>query len=304
MRKTSGQSLTEYGLIVSLVVLSAITALSLLGGNTMMTLSNLVGTASASEPLGTAKLTEPPGSSPVPSAQSPASPATGTAISPPAFTTANGTDIQLANYPIDLHQSVATSGANGTTSLLANNLTSTAQQLLDAGDISQTQFNELMDLANQGHKLATIYGLLEQAHEADMAGKTSMGYENYELMYNGQMTPVWELQGMVGWFNTDPGTGFVVNDPLNQTMGVSGSDTERFRSLYQSLEQSGALSDPAIMAAVSDMSSQIVMAGKAVQDWEDILGSQASYGQQTNGNSAGICTTGGSSDTGTHCSNP
>lgn len=72
----------------------------------------------------------------------------------------NGQQLSL-NLPKSVAQSVLTIGANGTTDLLASNLTAMANQLLEKGEINQEQANTLLNLANQAHHMAEVQKNLE-----------------------------------------------------------------------------------------------------------------------------------------------
>lgn len=157
MSRRFGQSMTEYGLIGASLGLVAVAALALLGNNlsglfdAMLSKPKPVQTANAPAPTSPAEALQTP--APVPA------PATGGNT---VITLENGQQLSL-NMPDSVAQSVQTIGANGTTDLLASNLTAMANQLLEKGEITQDQANSLIKLANQAHHMAEIQKILEKS---------------------------------------------------------------------------------------------------------------------------------------------
>lgn len=79
------------------------------------------------------------------------------------FVTGDDVSSALKNVPSDLGNSILTAGANGTTQILSERIALLALQLKDNPDISKEQYNNLIQLANEGHRLARAESLLEDA---------------------------------------------------------------------------------------------------------------------------------------------
>lgn len=236
-----------------------------------------------------------------------------------SFTTANGSNITIDNYPnTPLSQNVSTNGANGATQILANTIETMAEQLKSSGTLSTQQYNTLMALANQGHRLGELAGLSEQAAAL---GRSGSNYLTLNVKFDGENISVRDLGNMIGYsipsnagpkFDNSTGSIYTTmpKDPLNPTYGAQG-ELQSFLDLYHQAERSGALNDPNINKIISSLSSQIALINESVDQAQGAVYVQMIAGNAfreqaasslTHEKSATICTTGGGQDSGVQCS--
>src|SRR5262249_30939476 len=153
-----------------------------------------------------------------------------------------------------ISQTVSTAGANGTTDILSDQITSAAQQLLSAGNITQDQYNSLISLANQGHGLATI----ERNIETAAIGSTSeQDFENKLSQLAGVPATNYGMTQYVVQLGYNTGVGSIgaISNPLDPSSGEAA--TAQFLNAYSAAQQSGAMSDPAVQQLVSGLATQI-----------------------------------------------
>lgn len=203
---------------------------------------------------------------------------------------------------ITLQQSVQTAGVNGATSMLANEITQLAQQQLAGGTINQAQYNSLIGLSNEGHRLASALGLIEDAFSH---GGRQDPYDKI-VRFDGKTVRVGELANDIGFGDRRTP---MPTDPLRASYRASGV-LKQFLGAYQDSLTSGALNDPAIKQQIGMLASEIVTASHsldmALYDYDDdkikardITNQAAS--QLTNLNSIVICQTGNGTDSGHQC---
>jgi hypothetical protein len=164
-----------------------------------------------------------------------------------------------------LADKIQTTGANGATELLANQMAASAAELLAQGKIDQSQYDILLQLSNQGHKIAEIQGLIASAVNA--ANGDVSTFNNITLLFQGQTYTAAQLAGMIG-----------VNGPMPEDfastniLSLSPTDTNtepelaNFLSLYNQALNSGALADPTALATVNSASAQIASLGEVVEN--------------------------------------
>lgn len=198
---------------------------------------------------------------------------------------------------------VQTVGANGGTDMLATTLDNYIQYLEQNSNLTPAQINQLSQLANAGHELASEEKALQDALNSGQSTVT----------YNGQTYSIADYQAQFG-FNT---TGWNNDDILNQGSGAN-SKLAPFINLYQQAQADGALNDPAVASVVKFLSSQIAALNQ-ISSLPDDMTSLATQNSAyslfnvtytnppatipgvTNSNSSGICTSGKSADSGTSC---
>ncbi len=220
------------------------------------------------------------------------------------LTTDSGTVINLMVYPQNLSSSIMTSGAHGTTDLLADTIISLAQQLLAAKEISQTGYDSLMALANQGHRIASIEKLQE-----DVAASASspQQYANTLIQFEGKTYTPDTLMNLIGYNNNsmDPNA---VQNPL--TDPTADPEIQTLQTLYQEAVQSGVLNDPVVAQVVENLAGQIGSLSDdtniAVATITENAGAPKNMEQTVssiaaNNHSASICTIGSSKDSGVKC---
>ncbi len=182
MRSVSGNSLIEYTL--PLAVLFVAGALLALIGDVPGRLAEYFADTMNGSAEGGTVFVEPLGSGALPNASPPRNPY------PRQITLANGTVIDLPTFP-DLATSIETAGGAGTTDILAQNLETIVKSLQDAGEISDEEANELLRLARQGHEIATVQRLIEEA--AANANGDYKAFRQARVMYDGQERSVNKL---------------------------------------------------------------------------------------------------------------
>jgi hypothetical protein len=225
------------------------------------------------------------------------------------ITTRNGNTITLDGYPADsLSKVVYTSGANGTTKVLASNMAALAKKLLDAGEVNQEQYNDLWMLANQGHQLASI----EAEIEAKAATLPPEEFQTWLMTSNLDDALGYEPPPSVAYKNdTDSGYNYtqIPSDPLNPPNGAQ-TELQKFLDFYHKAEQGGALSDPAIAAIVTSLATEIALVSEGLDQSQGAVYTGKNTPEQltlyaasalTNHDSAGICGVGKGQDSGIHC---
>jgi Flp pilus assembly pilin Flp len=303
-----GHTTAEYGLVGGLVAVAAIVALLTMGKS----LSHVFGTAATSknatlEILST-KAT-PIASSPTHSSNS----ANATNKAPVYFTTGKGTRLTLNGALSDnVGNLVSTVGANGATTVLADSIAAIAGQLKAAGDITDTQYNALINLSNQGHNLAHI----ERQIEDIVATSSSTTEVITRFSNNSDITSKDDSSNNSYYFtigytseNNSDGNTIEVTAPLSTSQ--ANDSTRAFLQAYDQAVKSGALSDPGIMALISGLTSNIgtmshmVSASSGQIAWGELAMDQQTKviaSQLMHEDSAIICVTGSGTDSGVSCS--
>lgn len=232
------------------------------------------------------------------------------------LTLADSTSLHLPNYPSDIAKTITTLGANGTTKLLADSLSAVIQQLQDKGEISPEQYNRLMALANQGHRIA----LIEEIYEKQMEESNYNGTKANQAMvtFEGKQIQLGKLVDRIGWLPS--GQGF-------------RPEAGTFNNLYKKAMADGSLKDPVARQTITILKDQILNIANGVEtaanptfsdaatsaskmaklqlEWlqeiDDETGSRTQHSltslasTTTHQGSAHICTAGKFQDSGTRC---
>jgi hypothetical protein len=193
-----------------------------------------------------------------------------------------------------LSDKLQTTGANGTTELLAKQLELLAAQLLADGKITEEQSDAILRLANQGHYMAHLESLIEQA-----SGQST-------VVMDGQTYSTWDLASRLG-FMAIPPDGFATADVFSSDYtGNQEVELAKFIALYKEVMASGAASDPLVSSTILNASVQIVNIGESMEDaiyrdsnGYDLKNQLAS--RVTQMNSSRICTSGNFTDNGLLC---
>jgi hypothetical protein len=181
-------------------------------------------------------------------------------------------------------QTVETVGANGNTDTFASEILSNAKQALASGKLTQTEYDLIARLANKGHDIAQIQGLLENAYTTSKGN--SSAYATSQLTFNGQSyTP----------------------SQLNSILESNISDFGALRS--QASVQNGVLYDQALLTSINNSGAQIINSGYASQQQNQTAASFIQYqdgglgvsSTDTHEQSAVICTNGEHLDINNHC---
>lgn len=293
----SGQSISEYGLIGGILVLITLPVLVLLGSNLNGSFQAMVPqpsqtakvTATGNSGFGTGEITVPVNSSGVP--------LTGLYYSTQA-----------------LAKEVQTAGANGATQVLASQLEQLAKQNLEAQKITQEQYGQIIALANQGHRLASLSAILENAAANAVSSDDFM---NDSITVDGQEASMADLIYLLG-FHQAYSDG-LLQDPM-QSAHLANPEMKVFIDLYQKVASSGTLADPAVAQEIQRLSIQIATINDALifaaQDlgWDDTITpmdftsatasriANFNASTTTDQHSATICKYGNGQDSGAHCS--
>lgn len=263
-----GQGLTEYSLIACLVLVVCIYPFTSLGNKINSILGNMLPSPHVSQVKSFNLVTSQntlsiPGSVPL-AKTAPLSPA-------------------------DLKTAIQVTGVNGTTDLLADRIQLEAQQSLERHEISETDYQNIINLANQGHALAGI----EKGFEEILAKAKDENEFNRLVSQAASAKNITtdEYLNQVGYSNgsTDPN---LVNDPLGSTIAVG--ETQKFLNLYKEVKTS--VLPKALADNVSQLSSQIAYLSEVSMD--NILNFRANptpISAETTGKSNQLCTIGAGS---------
>ncbi len=285
-----GSAVVEYGLAGALILLVSISALIHFSGHLQANLQGVQGKLSGQ------------GSSPVGLLDTQAvdrNSVQQVALSPE----------KLALLQSSLATKLQTTGANGSTKILAEQIELAAQTMLDKGTINQAQYDILVRLANQAHEVARIEGMVEQA--VQHAQGNQQVFNEMKLNYNGQVYSAPDLSLLVGvsWQTPQSLAG---TDILQSTQLMGGMAP--VQALYQEALEGGALDDPALKATVDSATAQIMQIGELSENavynfsvYGDPLSNAESLHvamaqQSTDFQATNICRSGGFSDTGVLCS--
>ncbi|MCE3235843.1 MAG: hypothetical protein K0Q50_2023, partial [Vampirovibrio sp.] len=153
---------------------------------------------------------------------------------------------------------IEVAGANGATEQLAAALANRAQAMLAEGLITKDQANELIELANQGHYLASGQKVLEDALRT---GQKS-------VMFEGKMYTTMDFtKRMVGYKrDTQAKENWALNPELASPI------LKPFSEKYHMILQGGILNNDEVETQVKDLVIQIgVLADALVWSSEDVL---------------------------------
>ena len=235
----------------------------------------------------------------------------------------DGSVLSLKDVPVNLPKLVETVGANGTTDKIAFALEDLARKLRDAGEITEEQANYLLRLANQGHRMASVQKQIE-----DMIQKgADQNMSPFHVMENfdGRPSNILNIASVFGSNYDSLPSGGLTSDMIPSNIEdvpdadmYNGNELKTLKELYDAAKLSGALNDPVINEIVNKMTSDISNIGQLVSLNVSKLASTYTMGEVfnkdelnnrvgadnhiTNNKSATICTAGGDSDSGVHCS--
>jgi hypothetical protein len=286
MKHQAGNTLLEYSLIGSLIALGCVAGLLGAGKNFAAMISGLKTEMSAHNQLAAAA------SKKAAILSSTTSPSGTSSVS----TLLNLTPQEQALLEQPLAEKLQTTGANGTTELLAKQLEVVAAELLAEGKITEAQSNTILSLANQGHHLAELEGMVEQA-VASQQGTITM---------NGQTDDLHTFVSQFAFSDLGPHQFSGNTDILSSNYAAyQEPEMAKFVSLYQEVIASGAASDPLVASTIRSAATQIASIAESTED--SIFGGVQSdfnlalASRATQMNSAYICTAGNFSDNGLLC---
>jgi hypothetical protein len=286
-----GNTITEYALIGCLVIVFSIVALQLLGSNFNTAMAKIKNDMkSKNQATVTALLAQ--------KAAMAGQIAAGLSVSEQAI---------LAS---SLTSKLQTTGANGSTEVLAKQIEAAAEQLLKEGKIDQSQYDILMKLANEGHKMAQIQGLVSDAMK--YANGNVEVFNGMAFTVDGQSYTAPQLAQMLGLNGPAPADFASANILSVASGGTTGGALGNFLDLYNQALSSGALSDPLAKSTVDSASTQIASLGELTEDivWNVQNGmsmdttsiTELTSQSATSMASSNICTAGQFVDNGALCS--
>lgn len=303
MQQSSGQSLAEYGIILSLVAIAGIGGLALFGGSILDGLRGM-GPEQTATASAVSQGADPPGLNSTAS--------TAVQSQPPSEATGQTGNITLSNGKVvsfnsitDMVTSVTTAGANGTTTQLAGSLESLAQALLSAGEITEAEASGLKDLANIGHRMAGMQKVIE---ESLSLAETGNEFYTMDVAWEGKTIAMSSLSGQMDFEQVTGDWRVDISNP--DSLPGAGPEMQKFLKTYQQIESSGLMQDPAVFAQVNDLAAKIVSLAETTEHAVSITDTKNTsptgisdiiVSKTTDIYSAEICTTGGNRDSGQKC---
>ena len=249
----AGTTMTEYALAGVLVAGVSIAGLQLLGNSVNSSLATMLHKDPSAKP------SQPAAAPALPADTSAATPPS--TVQPPAYVT-TFTQSQLDQLQMSSSERILTVGVNGSSELLASQLTQTADLLLSENKVTQEQYNILAKLAKQGQQIAQIQSMVSDALHASNGDYDQ--FANTSVTLDGKTYTALQLTSLIGFSGPTPEY-FGTNDIL-----AAGSTAEpevaEFLNLYQQALASGALSDPAAKATIDSASSQIAGLGEVTEN--------------------------------------
>lgn len=278
MLHTTGNTLLEYGLVASLVVAICIGIMMSLGNDLNSWMAGLKDDMDNKNKAASSQLQLQS------QAQTAATAAKQSVSQAPLPETPNPVSTGQASGTIQ------TVGSNGTEAL-ATQILNLAEQSLQSGAISQTDYNIIMQIANKGHTIGQIQGVFESARRASNGDVAA--YNNYRYSINGQSYSLPELTSV-----------------LNQNI----SDFSALKLQASALPN--VKRELSLLSAIQESGGQIIINGSDALDKNRSADNAVYVGMQENfdpnmpGNSGDthqqsghICTSGSYQDSGTQCSN-
>lgn len=248
--KFQGQGLGEYSLTIALIAVAGISALLLFGNNLQGIITGYAEQMS-SKPAMTQNPTDTtfianagasPSASQTASQTSSEMDNTTTGLS---IKLANGKTLSLPDYPNSIQSDVETNGANGTTELLASQLSLLSSQLLASGDITEEQSNQLHALANQGHAIAAIESTIATVILANNNASNPQNIDTLKFPHNGKDYTSGGIANLIG----QP------KDSNNQP--IDGMEIKKLKQLLSNAKNTGALNDPNVEQLVMSLTGNI-----------------------------------------------
>ncbi|MBY0403373.1 MAG: hypothetical protein K2X66_05710 [Cyanobacteria bacterium] len=315
--KVAGNSILEYALPCTLVALVLVTAIGIIGVTLKETLPQMLHGSNGIDAQENSLQLYPQGTIPY--------------TETIQFSLADGTKIQLKNYPTNMKALVDVLGPSGTTEILADALAELAHQLQQKGKIPPDQANKLEDLANSGHRWANDVSFFENAandsksnlslfkaktlsqfqefqekqiplEQINPMGAKAFGLKDYVIQ------PFYDANGL---FVRDA-SGHIVYDPNNSSKAYYTYQYAQFVNAYGKAAQTGVFKDPAIQNIVMNLSDNLVNIGNKslsavtelhVSEYNKNDPSQLkqTVSKEIHKDSGSICDVGGSKDSGIYC---
>jgi hypothetical protein len=255
-----------------------------------------------------------------------------------SITLGNGDTLKL-DYAGNITSNIETAGVSGTTEKLLAQLDQMTQEMHELGELTPEEESLLKQLSNQGHRIASIEKLIEDAWKNSNSLSEFMAQQ---IEFDGRTYNPHELSSLLGWTASSYGISMQNGtDEFLTTKNISAvidgkenisspsQETSRFIDLYNAVQASGLADKPQAQQVVRALSGQIIIISDTLSDFtyyadhasqghvfesaEIILNDIETNGYQkdymdrynasraTHANSFGICSTGGHQDSGVQC---
>lgn len=182
---------------------------------------------------------------------------------------------------------IQVAGSGGNTREVLNALRLSIKRAIDAGDLPPEQAGLANQLANKGHELATMQGILERAR-FDAMGSASV-YDNTRLTYNGQtyspqqlarhLTNEIEVFAKLQWDTENSG----LPPSVVSVVSIAAPKIKDYAASARSI-------------AISTDEAMAVGVGENKGDPQNVV-----YADGTHGQSGNVCRANGQTDSGKRC---
>jgi polyhydroxyalkanoate synthesis regulator phasin len=286
-RRSSGQSISEYAMVPGLILVVSFVSMMSLGDHlNRLALKAKEGLERGIETAETIKST-----------------LATSGTSSQQNTVATQDSIMASMVSEDLAGSVMTLGANGTASLLTQQLEALTSNLLQQGDLTDAQHSSLVKLANLGHLTAEV---AQKVEEAAKNSRTLADYKAQTTEYRGVVFSMYMLGNQLGL-----SSGYTVEDVMAGKAITAGRLVLDLYQAWDEVKKNGTLNNPEVKLQVEKLVRNIVTIEEAVSKARMEVWNGKAPPQSLNSSiasqvidikSAQICTTGNNTDTGTQCS--
>ena len=182
---------------------------------------------------------------------------------------------------------IESAGVNGYTEALAAYIYDLSQELQASGEINAKQASAIIDMANQGYRMAAIQKLLED--QTNLYPNDKQAFENALVTFNG------ETKTVKTW-------AYMFNKGINEPEYPEPVEAKKFKELFDKVVNSKqSISNPEIKQYVKNLGNEIIQVSNLFQNAltdidvsvlpKDMV--KTVYSQQTEKGSKNICTTGG-----------
>jgi len=272
-----GQSITEYGLIGVLIIVVSIGAITLFGKNLTGVFNKVSNKADSQSIMSFIQ--------PKSGAEASGSGSTPGLNGSPGGMASNGAAAGQTSNQQNITQ---TAGVNGGTEKASQDLIKIAQQTLAAGQIDQNQADLFMQVANQGHEMAVMESLMQNAYHQANGDKST--YDATPITYNGQTYTPAQITSQL----SDASDNLAV---LTGRLGSALKGAPNVMTLMTTVTQA---SNTIHNIAATHISAPGNLGGITL---DEVYGSTSNAATATNQNSATICTAGQHLDVNNQCVN-
>lgn len=341
MKFSRGAEIAEYGLILALLVLIAIPALVVMGEGLSASYFNMNPTGKAAQLFGLlgggggpggggsadGSASSPTGSEPAPAEAVAVASADAPAEAQPADSLFTGENTALSATMSELVsqgfkatsadgilQAVGANGGAKTTEALLGGLEELVDQMEASGEMTADEADHFRRLANQGHRIAAIERIIEQAgerYDGDYANDQQFMAQRVE--YNGRTVTIGQLSTLIDLPGGTPTNWYdhLYTGHVNTSNDFfSPNELSSFVDIYQDSQKLEVVrKNPELYDYIYSMSSTVIMTGEQVGSLEFKTGNESavreslatSLSGKADQASANICTAGQNSSSGSSC---